>query len=101
MSKSYFICQLENIATLDSGIHFDFVQELPLRVMFGFPQPEERKALARGHIKEIRVSTDGKTLLETNPRGLIDTLGVCEFMVTPRGVEPNARLRGDIYQLAG
>jgi hypothetical protein len=72
-----------------------------LRETLEFDEPEERKALVREHIKEIRVFKNGKTLLETNPRGLIDTLGVCEFMVTPRGVEPNARLRGNKYQLAG
>ena len=59
-----------------------------LRGTLTYAGAEEKKGLIQDHVHEIRVSPDGTTLLETNPRGLLNTLGVCEFLVTPRGVEP-------------
>ena len=47
---------------------------------------EKRKALLKSAIEEIRIPEKGPALLETNPTGLLASLGICEFLVTPRGV---------------
>ena len=47
---------------------------------------EKQKALLRSAIEEIRVPENGAALLETNPAGLL--AGICEILVTPRGIEP-------------
>ena len=50
-----------------------------LRSTLDYATPEEQKALVQEHIREIRVPEKGLALLETDPTGLLSSLGVCEF----------------------
>ena len=63
-----------------------------LRSTLDYATPEEQKALVQEHIREIWVPKKGLALLETDPTGLLSPLGVCEFLVTPRGVDAYATL---------
>ncbi|MCH8315936.1 MAG: hypothetical protein IIA64_08185 [Planctomycetes bacterium] len=54
-------------------------------------EKEKQKALLKGAIEEIRIPENGPALLETNPTGLLASLGICEFLVTPRGVQRYAQ----------
>ncbi len=50
--------------------------------------PEEKKALMRENVAEIRIPKNKEPLLVSNPEGLLSSLGCFFRMVTPRGVEP-------------
>ena len=99
--------QARELQRQDSGqiveVDRDWVEKAlsDLRNTLAYNPPEERKPIVQEYIREIRVPEKGPARLETNPTGLLSSLGVCELLVTPRGVHRNATRRRRIYKLAG